>query len=244
MPRIRLTYANVVASVALFIALGGTSVAATAMINGNKIKRGSIPANRIKKNSLTSTQVNAAKLGTVRSATNATNATNAGHADAATTAGTAAAAANATHATNADQAAHATDADTVGGLAATAFMPAGRVLTGSVSTAAATPQTFLASPLGFRLETDGVAGVDETVTVRNTSSRSLGVVGAASVSLVGPGATRTITAGTSPFGASPAEARFIVQDANAPSSEALVDCFFPIAGAGAVRALCTAMHTS
>ena len=64
MIRTRLTYANVVASLALFVALGGTSVAATSLISGAKIKQNSIPANRIKKGSLTAIQVNLTKLGT------------------------------------------------------------------------------------------------------------------------------------------------------------------------------------
>jgi hypothetical protein len=62
---------------------------------------------------------------------------------------------------------------------------------------------------------------------------------------VGAGATRVITVASSPLvSASPAELRFIVQDATAPSKEALVNCFFPNAGAGGVRALCTVANTT
>ncbi|HEY6888014.1 MAG TPA: hypothetical protein VI300_09550, partial [Solirubrobacter sp.] len=68
MPRLHLTYANVVASVALFVALGGTSVAATGMINGANVKQHSIPADRIKNHALTASQVDVTKLGTVPSA--------------------------------------------------------------------------------------------------------------------------------------------------------------------------------
>jgi hypothetical protein len=247
MIRTRLTYANVVASLALFIALGGTSVAATSLISGAKIKKNSIPANRIKKRSLTATQVDVAKLGTVPAATkagHADSATTATTAATATTAGSANSATNATHAGSAVTATHATDADTVGGLAPASFMPAGRVVAGSASTDASTVETFLDSPLGFRLETDGVAGIDQAVTLRNTGSKVLGVVGSGAT-LVGVGATRVVTVAGSPLtSASTLELRFIVQDATAPSKEALVNCFFPNAGAGGVRALCTAVHTT
>ena len=84
---------------------------------------------------------------------------------------------HAAHAAAADAATHAIARGHRGGLAPASFMPAGRVVSGSASTSAATVQTFLDSPLGFRLETDGVAGVDEAVTLRNTSTRSLGVGG-------------------------------------------------------------------
>ncbi|MCO5326487.1 MAG: hypothetical protein M9964_05430 [Solirubrobacterales bacterium] len=47
--RARLTYANVMATVAVFIALGGGAYAA-AKINGNSIKKNSIPSNRLKRN--------------------------------------------------------------------------------------------------------------------------------------------------------------------------------------------------
>ncbi|MFN8114454.1 MAG: hypothetical protein U0R51_14795 [Solirubrobacterales bacterium] len=47
--RTRLTYANVMATLALFVALGGGAYAA-AKINGSSIKKNSIPSNRLKKN--------------------------------------------------------------------------------------------------------------------------------------------------------------------------------------------------
>lgn len=57
----------VVALLALFVALGGT-VYASAKISGKQIKRNSLPGNRIKKHTITSTQVNLNKLGTVPNA--------------------------------------------------------------------------------------------------------------------------------------------------------------------------------
>ena len=45
--RRRVSFANVIATVALFVALGGTSVAAVSYINGSQIKPHSIPKNRL-----------------------------------------------------------------------------------------------------------------------------------------------------------------------------------------------------
>jgi hypothetical protein len=67
--------ALLISVLALFVALGGTVYAASSKINGNTIKTGSIPGNRLKKHSVTGTQINLAKLGTVPNATNSTNST-------------------------------------------------------------------------------------------------------------------------------------------------------------------------
>jgi hypothetical protein len=75
----RLSFANIVAVIALFLALGGT-VYAAGKLNGKTIKRSSIPGNRLKGDSVTGAQVNEASLGVVPNATNATNATNAANA--------------------------------------------------------------------------------------------------------------------------------------------------------------------
>lgn len=97
MSRPRLSYANVVATLALFLALGGTTIAAT-KIDGKHIKPGSLPGKalkratvtgaKVKPDSLTGKQVKEAKLGQVPSADRA------------------------------DEAGHAADADRVGGLTA------------------------------------------------------------------------------------------------------------------------------
>ena len=50
--RARLTYANVVATIALFLALGLGTVYAANKINGKQIKKNSVPGNRLKKNSV------------------------------------------------------------------------------------------------------------------------------------------------------------------------------------------------
>lgn len=56
-----LSFSNVVACLALFVALGGT-VYAAGKINGKQIKRGSLPANRIKPKSLGGRQVKPGSL--------------------------------------------------------------------------------------------------------------------------------------------------------------------------------------
>lgn len=63
----RLSFANVVAMIALFVALGG-SVYASNKINGKTIKKGSEPGNRLKNDSVTGKQVNESTLGTVPNA--------------------------------------------------------------------------------------------------------------------------------------------------------------------------------
>jgi hypothetical protein len=134
-----LSFANVVACIALFVALGGGAYAAS-KINGNSIQNGSIGggklknatvgAGKLKNGTITSKQIapgtltggdiNVTTLGTVPSAqtattantaSSATNAINANHATTAGSATTANTAASATSATSADTAKSATEAD-------------------------------------------------------------------------------------------------------------------------------------
>lgn len=96
--RTRVTYANVVATLALFIALGGVSWAATSLpknsvtskaikknavtsakikknaVTGAKVKSRSLTGSDVKGNSLTGAQINEGTLGTVPSATTAASA--------------------------------------------------------------------------------------------------------------------------------------------------------------------------
>ena len=80
--RPKLTYANVVATLALFIALGGASYAATQLsknsvgtkqlknnaVTVKKLKKNSVNSAKVKKNSLTGADIDLKKLGTVPSA--------------------------------------------------------------------------------------------------------------------------------------------------------------------------------
>jgi hypothetical protein len=78
--RPRLSYANVASTLALVLALGGVSYAAVT-INGKNIKNRTVGAAKIKKNSLTGTEINKVKLGKVPSAAIADNAGHATNAD-------------------------------------------------------------------------------------------------------------------------------------------------------------------
>ncbi len=59
--RRRLTYANVMSTLAVFIALGGSSYAAL-KISGESIKNRSIPAKKLKRNSITGREVRESRL--------------------------------------------------------------------------------------------------------------------------------------------------------------------------------------
>lgn len=82
----------VVALSALFVATSGTAVAATGVLNGSRIKKHSIPGNRLENHAITAKQIDKSKLGIVPSATDADYATTAGSATDATNATTASAA--------------------------------------------------------------------------------------------------------------------------------------------------------
>jgi len=99
--RKRLTYANVMSSLAVFLVLGGATAFAATKIGGNeikanaistgkikkeavstsKIKKNAVDSSRVKDGSLTGADISLGTLGTVPSATNATNAVNAGNAN-------------------------------------------------------------------------------------------------------------------------------------------------------------------
>lgn len=92
--RSRLTYANVTATLALFLALTG-GVYAASKINGSKIKKESIAGKKLKDDGVTGAQINEATLGKVPSAENADRAQNAVSAQTAETATSAQTAASA-----------------------------------------------------------------------------------------------------------------------------------------------------
>lgn len=98
------------AFIALFVALGGTVYAAS-RVNGRTIAKGSIPANRLKGNSVTGVQVNEDALAAVPSATHAAQADRATQATEASQAETAFNAQNAQRARNAQRAIDAENAE-------------------------------------------------------------------------------------------------------------------------------------
>lgn len=69
----RLTYANVVATIALALALSGTAYAMK--VNGSQITNRSVTARKIKRATLTGTEINESKLGTVPTASKASSVT-------------------------------------------------------------------------------------------------------------------------------------------------------------------------
>jgi hypothetical protein len=170
-----LSFANAMASIAVFIALGGGAYAAVQVngknikahsIAGKKLKNNTIAGKKLKSNTLGGKQINESKLGSVpqaqqaQSATRAdtaTTATSATRADTATTASTATTAntantANtATTATNATSAANADNAATLAGAPPSAYIvscPAATTLYGGVcwdNTARSSTNWFTAS---------------------------------------------------------------------------------------------------
>lgn len=148
--RRHLTFANAMASIAVFIALGGGAFAAVQVngknikahsIAGKKLKNNTIAGKKLKNNTLGGKQINESKLGSVpqaqqaQSATRAdaaTTATSATRADTATTASTATRAATAdtaTTATNATSAANADNAATLAGAPPSAYLVSCRAAT-------------------------------------------------------------------------------------------------------------------
>jgi hypothetical protein len=119
--RRQLSFANVVACMALFVALGGGAYAASQVngknivkhsIGGNKLKNETVTSKQIKKGSLNSSVINISTLATVPSAQSAATATTATSAGSATTAETANSAKTADTATTATSATKATSAET------------------------------------------------------------------------------------------------------------------------------------
>jgi hypothetical protein len=120
--------AHFVAYLALFFALGGTSIAASNALGPNtvgarqlkknavtnpKIKNSAVTGAKVKDNSLTGADVLESSLGKVPSAASADNATNA---------------TNASHATSADSATSASDSSKLGGVAAANYQRPGATL--------------------------------------------------------------------------------------------------------------------
>jgi hypothetical protein len=110
--QLRLTYANVIATLALFLALGGGAYAASQLpknsVGTKQLKKNAVTAAKIKEGAVTGSKIKLSSLGTVPNASHADaassagSAANAGHADSATTAGSATTAQTAVTAQTAD----------------------------------------------------------------------------------------------------------------------------------------------
>jgi hypothetical protein len=130
----RLTFANVVSLLALFVALGGAAYAAVSLpknsvgtkqlqkgaVTNSKLARGAVTGSKVAAVSLTGKQIKSSTLGRVPLATTATNAS------------------------------HASNADQLGGQAPSAFFPASKVRTFNVRFSFGQTQTlFTAGTLTF-----------------------------------------------------------------------------------------------
>lgn len=106
--------------IALIVALSGTAIAASQLVNGDKlIRKGTLSGDRLRKHTLTGRQINLKKLGTVPHAKSANRANTA---RTAASARTAISAQTAVSATAAGTAANATE---LGGVAPSGYLPAG-----------------------------------------------------------------------------------------------------------------------
>jgi len=163
--RWRPRHGTVVAYLALFLALGGTSYALT--VTSRQIKNRSVRAIDVARNTLSGVEVNESRLSKVRTARRADTA---GGADRAATAGTA------TRALSAGTADRATNADTLAGTAASDFVRSSRIASaGPVATTTASATLFTFPDLGLEVRTDADATAEGELTFVNTSTRELRV---------------------------------------------------------------------
>lgn len=123
--RKRLTYANVMSSIAVFLVLGGAAFAATKLpknsVGTKQLKNNAVTTAKIKNDAVNGTKVNESTLSTVPSASSAANATHATSADKANSATTADKANSATTADKANSATLAANSNALGGKAASEY---------------------------------------------------------------------------------------------------------------------------
>jgi hypothetical protein len=146
----KLTYANVISTLCLFLLLGGGAAFAASHLGKNSVgskqlKKNSVTGAKVKDNSLTGKDVNESTLGKVPSAVRADSA------------GTAA---------------RASSADTLGGLPPNAFVQSSRLINGFASTSVKSPQVVLTVPGEFRVLTTGSGGIVLFPEYENLSSHA------------------------------------------------------------------------
>jgi hypothetical protein len=164
-----LSYANVVATLALFVALGGTGYAAS-QLTGRDIKNRSISRVDIKKNALTGTEINESKLNQVPSALNSITANSALAADVAK---------NSQTADSAAVAAVASDARALAGQGAGSFERSSRTQFGRAAVNPAGPsseEVLLSWPeLGVAMNTTNQAACPSNrVAIRFRNTKATG----------------------------------------------------------------------
>jgi hypothetical protein len=180
--RRRVTFANVMATIAVFCALGGGAYAAVALpknsvgskqlkknaVTNAKIGKNAVTGAKVKDGSLTGSDINLATLPKVGSATNADNAGHAANADNATNATNAANATNATnatHATTADNIAPPEDWHEIGASGQPGFVG------GTTNYGALTPNTN-AETAGFFKDKEGIVHLKGLVKTANSGPNS------------------------------------------------------------------------
>jgi hypothetical protein len=146
----RLTYANVVATLALVIAVGGASAFAASRLPKNSVgtkqlKNNAITGAKIRNGAVSGAKIDLASLGTVPSAASAARATSAD------TATRAVSAESATRAGSADTASTAANANALGGLPPSAFAGSAEIVSGRGSYLGVTPQTIISLAGGFSI---------------------------------------------------------------------------------------------
>jgi hypothetical protein len=161
--RDRLSYANVVATLALFVALGGSSYAALS-ITSKDVKNRSLKGGDLKKDTVTGSEIRESKLGRVPSALNAASA------DVSKSAGTATTAGSATTAAAADV---ARDAQNLAGQSAGAFEKSTRTQFGNAA----------AAPAGVSGESVLLSWPEMGVEVTNASPAASGCGGQAAIAV-------------------------------------------------------------
>jgi hypothetical protein len=168
--RRHLTYANVIATLALFLVLSGGAAYAAGKIGKNsvgtkQIKNAAVTTAKLKNGAVTGAKVAVGSLGTVPSAANAghaDNATNASHADSAT---------NAAHADNATSAAEAATASNA--TDATALQGMSPAQVAALATLKCPTATALAAGLCFETSSRTSASFIEAIQACGTAGRLL-----------------------------------------------------------------------
>jgi hypothetical protein len=170
--RSKLTYANVMATIAVFIALGGASYAAVALpknsVGTKQIVKEAVTAAKIKNGAVTGSKIALSSLGTVPSAATSTRAGIADNAAHATTADSAARATTAESATHADSATTASTANKAGDAQTLAGLSPAQIAAASKLTCPA--QTVGAAGLCFET-------TQRTATVFETAARECSLAG-------------------------------------------------------------------
>jgi hypothetical protein len=193
----RLTYANVVATIALFAALGGSAYA-VATIGSADVKDRSLRGKDLRKNTVKGKQVKESSLRRVPRAAAAVTATSAQNAQLAQ---------NAVNAENANLAARATDSDAVGGLGAGALEKSSRTQFGRRAASpppSSEPIAFDWPEAGFRISipAQGGCATSTHLTLRFANTRATGtpdlqvITGDGSVQSLSPGGNSVSCSGT------------------------------------------------